>query len=74
MTIQELYVTTEGFKELRSHILAFLEKRALEYVFSNYEDARGMADAKKVIDEAFADLDDKFAPEKKQRVRAFSAR
>lgn len=68
-TLEELYDDSEGFQELREHIMGFIQKRAIDLAF-NREDTAGMADAKEVIEAAFEDLDIKFgvveAPKPKQ--------
>lgn len=64
MTIQEQYVASDGYKELRVYLQLFLEQHGLTLMFDG-EDTRGMAEAKKVLDGAFAALDEKFRAEEK---------
>ena len=69
MTIEELYRATDGFRDLRLHLDAFIEQHTLSRAFAR-ESVEGMADAKEVIAAAFEDLHTKFGPKEEVRERA----
>ena len=60
ITTKEAYAETNGFEELKAHMFAFLEQYAIRLVMDRM-DTRGVADAKDILEEAFSDLDEKFA-------------
>jgi hypothetical protein len=64
ITTKEAYNETNGFEELKAHIFAFLERYAVRQVMDRL-DTRGVADAKDILEEAFQDLDEKFARQEK---------
>lgn len=61
ITFQRLYEETGGLQDLRDHLQAFIERYAVSRALSR-ESVEGVADAKDIIDAAFADLDEKFGP------------
>mgnify|MGYP006055059705 CR=1 FL=1 len=51
----------ETLDEVRGYFIAYLEQEALKRLF-NFERTDGLAEARKILEEAFDNLDVQFAP------------
>lgn len=58
----------ETLEEVRGYFIAYLEQEGLKRLF-NFESTDGLAEARKILQEAFDNLDAEFAPKKSPTIK-----
>lgn len=66
MTLQELWNDHDSLPEVKKFLISFLTATGVQKIF-NGEDTKYIGEAKYILEKAFDEIDNMFAPKKKKK-------